>query len=591
MQNCYDNHKTCSQRNAGMNDTNRPGRLLDLTHLSHQNGGAIRLIETQPGISYQYACLSHRWDDLVKATKTTTDNVADNMKFMNTDLLPKKFTDAMHIAGSLGIQYLWIDSICTIQPRYEGDDTADLVKEMAKMGSIYQNSILTIGAISSDTSSGGCFMHTEWPDICMLLTPSCSPGTSTQTYFVGARILDGKGQCMSRDELLSRYPLIARGWVFQERILSTRFLNCNYGEFAFECLESALCECESNIAPHPARKSANAIRHINFTQQRRLLGSNAGVERGHALEYWKMIVHNYMELNLSVNSDVLPAMAGCAQALASSLELTYIAGLWEHSFDTDLLWHVRTDRRKRGPDDRKGEILRVKLDRPLDSTCPSWSWSSIKMPQPITHIERDKGAWEISDRMLESKIKVKHWVVKEEANPFGELDTKDPAYLEIEATLFPWYMRTICGRAKFDREGNTRFLTWDLHVKRHKNELFCTTDIEELDADNAAVEVFLDAHLRKEAMSEVQFHNCVSTKPPYCRLAQAYFLPVVHKESLQRALDAMLLLIRIPPVNGKSNCYKRVGLLKVMNEGADIKTWNDILLDRVQPIDERFWLF
>ncbi|KAH8724268.1 hypothetical protein GQ44DRAFT_708890 [Phaeosphaeriaceae sp. PMI808] len=439
------------------------------------------------------------------------------------------------------------------------------------MGSIYQNALLTIGAVSSPTSSEGCFINNSWPDICLLLSKDLG-----QSYLIGARVLDGKGQCISKEDINRQYPLFTRGWVFQERLLSTRFLHCNYGELVFECLDSTHCECKSKIAPHPSQKSANAIRNINFTTQRRLLGEGKGEKQGQTLQYWKFVVQNYMELGLTYPSDVLPAIGGCAQLLAASLGLTYTAGLWKELLETDLLWHVR-------------QGCSVKKSRPAGSTAPSWSWASVAMEQSITHIEGDKGLWQTSDKLLRNKITEVYCEPKSTTNPFGELQS---AYLKLDVALYPWYIRTVCTSAKFGKTGNGRYLTRDLHIERHKIKVYCcTSHIKELVVDDAMVEVMLDVNLRSEGLMEERLSGCQNSKPPYCTLAPIYLLPVMHKESLPRALDVLLILMRTPPVGGKPNCFKRIGLVKVMNERADIRTWESMALDRIQPANEEIWLF
>jgi len=65
--------------------------------------------------------------------------------------LPKTFQHAVKITRDIGIRFLWIDSLCIVQ-----DDPADWEIEASKMASIYSGSYLTIAAISSRDSRGGC---------------------------------------------------------------------------------------------------------------------------------------------------------------------------------------------------------------------------------------------------------------------------------------------------------------------------------------------------------------------------------------------------------------------------------------------------
>ncbi|EHK19955.1 uncharacterized protein TRIVIDRAFT_155817 [Trichoderma virens Gv29-8] len=49
--------------------------------------------------------------------------------------LPKSFREAMQITRRLGVEYIWINSLCIIQ-----DDSRDWEHEAAIMGKIYEQS-------------------------------------------------------------------------------------------------------------------------------------------------------------------------------------------------------------------------------------------------------------------------------------------------------------------------------------------------------------------------------------------------------------------------------------------------------------------
>jgi Heterokaryon incompatibility protein (HET) len=60
--------------------------------------------------------------------------------------IPATFRDAVLVTQTLGVQYLWIDSLCIIQ-----GDMADLAQELSMMGDVYANSYVSItGAIIAD---------------------------------------------------------------------------------------------------------------------------------------------------------------------------------------------------------------------------------------------------------------------------------------------------------------------------------------------------------------------------------------------------------------------------------------------------------
>lgn len=84
--------------------------------------------------------------------RTTRDNVAAFTQEIPWALIPKTFSDAMLMAQSLGIPYVWIDALCIVQ-----DDDEEWQKEAACMGKIYEGSHLTICAAQSANSTQGCF--------------------------------------------------------------------------------------------------------------------------------------------------------------------------------------------------------------------------------------------------------------------------------------------------------------------------------------------------------------------------------------------------------------------------------------------------
>ncbi|KAL1650631.1 hypothetical protein SLS61_005880 [Didymella pomorum] len=165
----------------------RPARLIEIKLLDNLQGKPeVRLIETTPGQIHEYVCLSHRWDEDVKRSKTTLQNMAERRRSIDLAGLPGNFRDFVVIARELGIRHIWIDSICIIQG---GDNGHDLAREIAKMGFIYQNAQFVVAAVSSPDSRMGCFINDKWPDKCFKVED-----LNGQTHIIGARILNGKGQ-------------------------------------------------------------------------------------------------------------------------------------------------------------------------------------------------------------------------------------------------------------------------------------------------------------------------------------------------------------------------------------------------------------
>jgi hypothetical protein len=66
-----------------------------------------------------YACLSHCWGGL-SMLRTTTATYKIYQNSIPWDSLSMTFKDVIHLTRRVGLQYLWIDSLCIIQ-----DDIGD----------------------------------------------------------------------------------------------------------------------------------------------------------------------------------------------------------------------------------------------------------------------------------------------------------------------------------------------------------------------------------------------------------------------------------------------------------------------------------
>jgi hypothetical protein len=570
MNECLSSHRSCGAQTSAQDDNTRPARLLDMSGCCRSG---IRLIETKSGTSYQYACLSHRWDNAVADHKTTTENLPSRLSSLALRKLPVNFRDAVSIARGLNIKYLWIDSICIIQ---DGDNGADLNRELAKMGFIYQNAHLTIVAVSSSDSSGGCFPRPA-SDVCFSV-----PNNTQDDYLIGARVLDKKGYAVSIDDINAHYPLLTRGWVFQEVLLSPRIVLCNYGEFTFECRGSSRCECNSSIAPHPTRAQTSTwLGHLDFVDRQRLrpltdaLPQDAlDAYREQAMNFWREVVLKYSQLKLTYSFDVLPAIGGCAQALAHNLQFKYIAGMWEEILHVDLLWYVLPQKRY------------APKPRPKDTTAPSWSWASVSMGQAVTHID-PKSPYLINQVLLQDAIKEHHYQPNYLANPFGKMNY---AYLKLDAKLYPWYLRSFCRTAQ--HHWNRRHPVIDLFINRPHDPVNCTAHIQELMVNDVGVQTYLDGRLADEGLVFTHFSNCIHSRPAdQCGLAQIYLLHALHREARVKSVEMFLVLMRIQSVHGRPNCYRRIGLIMLTDEGTSLRTWDRMIQGQITSQPGEFWLF
>ena len=211
LKNCEKDHFQCNRSTV----TLLPKRVLDISNAE------VKLHEADVLETGRYACLSHCRGNS-KSIKTTVGSLSAMKVGIPWSSLPKTFQDAITFTRRLWIQYLWIDSLCIIQ-----DDRKDWHSEAAKMADVYQNSFLTVAATRADNDASGCF-----PESSNFINDYHLEGVMNDyrqgPYRVYVRRtiphLEVKVDEAQREE----YPLLRRGWVYQERLLSPRVLHfCN----------------------------------------------------------------------------------------------------------------------------------------------------------------------------------------------------------------------------------------------------------------------------------------------------------------------------------------------------------------------------
>jgi hypothetical protein len=317
--------------------------------------GSVKLVEPK-GESGKYLCLSYCWGDATHIPKSTHQTKSQWMKEIPWSALPKTFQDAITFVRHLGHRYIWIDSLCIVQ-----DDLADWEREAAQMASIYRNSYLTLAATASADGRGGCFFTQDEKHHAEELTVAVNGVSYTLYYretlphFAGP---DLKLTMTPLGSIQKHFPLLTRGWIHQERLLSPRVLHFGHQELLWECMEEHICQCQSS-----------PIHDVNFPKTKYSVSLDSSSSRN-LVRFWKGMVSDYTKLNLSVPSDRLPAMAGMAKYLESSMGGSYLSGLWQESLVENMLWMSPTE-------ERAGRRTRLDPKAPYQHVS-TWSWASIE---------------------------------------------------------------------------------------------------------------------------------------------------------------------------------------------------------------------
>lgn len=261
------------------------------------------------------------------------DNISALSLEISPQQLPRTFADAIEITRNLGVDYIWIDSLCIIQ-----DDEDDWRRETALMEHVYGGSYLNIAAASATSVHGGCWAKSD----------GMHSGFRTKV-----RVGDGELVREIRDDdcydrAVWESHLATRAWALQEKLLPPRTLHL--GE------RGAFWECRHTIASEYLPDSFTKRLGSGLLKQMR--------KTEHLQSWWPQVVRLFTGADLTFPRDKLPALSGVAKRIYCQKGGQYLAGLWrDERIEAQLCW--RAD----GP----------KI-RPTEWRAPSWSWASVDGP-------------------------------------------------------------------------------------------------------------------------------------------------------------------------------------------------------------------
>ena len=204
------------------------------------------------------------------------------------------------------------------------------------MAKTYANATVTIAASAASNSSQGLFRIADGSHLSQAVSDTSGIYTREPLRHLSAEL-----------------PLLNRGWVFQERLLSPRVVHFAENELIWECMECDDCECGAMNDGHDAwlaSKSDSYLVQLHMIKNDHL----------ELLRTWSKLINSYSSLKLSKPSDIFPAISGIAKSFGRATGWEYIAGIWKETMPRGLLWYADWPSRRRHP-----------------WQAPTFSWASV----------------------------------------------------------------------------------------------------------------------------------------------------------------------------------------------------------------------
>jgi hypothetical protein len=430
---CDAKHPTCKLGLTGdvvEEETEMPSRVIDI--VSFDGHGAPRLLETK-GLKGRYIAVSHSWGRVVKPF-TTTKNIESLKKRIDFGSLPKTFQDSIFIARKLGVQYVWIDSVCIIQ-----DDSDDWTREAKTMGLVYQKAYLTISVSESPGDHAG-FLNPNRDLKADVMLPYCPTDTASGYVYLGGGHAGGFEPRRTR--------ISKRGWVIQERTLSRRILHFDGFEAHWECSQYLISECGiKKDTTDFVNTSYYLGQNIGpLTERPSSAKSSETAQRNAALNilyhFYAVKVHEFSECYLTKASDKVPAILGLGNEISRGTGISFVDGHFffdEPFFVYSLMWYTEMFHTE-GP--AVPEQLRA----------PSWSWAALEGNRGFHYLGQDIKC----ERRIFLKVRKVIELDSPELRPYNALACSGRIVAAKKGEMFS------------PQSGSTMGL-WD-HMPRHRRE-------------------------------------------------------------------------------------------------------------------------
>ena len=202
--------------------------------------------------------------------------------------------------------------------------------------------------------------------------------------------------------------LDTRGWILQERILSSRVLYFGSRQLYLECNVHTCFEMlQYPLLPEWTSNLLGICKQSLIRQ-----------EKERIFHYWLETIDEYQGRHLTFQMDKLPALSGIASAVRQATGDEYLAGLWRADLAKGLIWKSIHNHRNADPS---------LVDMVIPYRAPTWSWarSDCGMAVPVYHLEADD-TYHLRLEIISAHIELAS------GNPFGQVKN---GYLQVRAKV------------------------------------------------------------------------------------------------------------------------------------------------------------
>ncbi|KAH7371492.1 heterokaryon incompatibility protein-domain-containing protein [Pyrenochaeta sp. MPI-SDFR-AT-0127] len=400
IKDCDETHTACQGHFAQASRTTTRYLPTRVVHV----GSATRqphLHISQPQQNDRYIALSHCWGKSLQV-RTLNENIEQFKEEIIFDNLSKTFQDAIRVTRRLGIEYIWIDSLCIVQ-----DDKNDWLQESERMGAVYANAYITLAATWAADGSGG--LDSTRPSSNWIKFPcDGSDEAKGHMWFTDAS--------WTSQTDIDKAPLNTRGWVFQEKMLSRRIIHFTFSQVYWECkkrfvgeeFEDKIHFLGKTLEPSQFWADVNTFTHVgSFPIQRTNDIRDEGNTSSHVYKFyngWRALAPYYCTLQLTKASDRLIALLGIIRVVEKQTGFRCVDGHWDDGswrFVRELMWLPKGQK-----------TMSLLSDNERSRLCSSWSWASLE--GPIEHYYHTIVTWQDYDlkdcslylEAIESKVDV-----------------------------------------------------------------------------------------------------------------------------------------------------------------------------------------